>query len=190
MARPRSEDKQQALLDAATEIVSAQGLAAPTAQIARRAGVAEGTLFRYFPTKDDLLNALYLHLKRGFAQAITERLEADAPLSQRARAVWNGYIDWGIRNPAACRALNQLSVSDRIGTEARACAARLFPDMKAISGDCRFEGLEPAGAVEMADAMMNAIAQVTMSFAAAQPARANEYKAAGFEAAWRALNKA
>ena len=49
MARPRSEDKHQALLEAATEIVASHGLAAPTAQIARRAGVAEGTLFRCAP---------------------------------------------------------------------------------------------------------------------------------------------
>ena len=40
MARPRSEDKQIALLEAATEVVAEQGLAAPTSLIAKRAGVA------------------------------------------------------------------------------------------------------------------------------------------------------
>ena len=58
MARPRSEDKQIALLEAATNVVAEQGLGAPTSLIAKRAGVAEGTLFRYFATKDELLTCL------------------------------------------------------------------------------------------------------------------------------------
>lgn len=52
MARPKSEDKKQALLEAATQAIAQSGIAASTAVIARNAGVAEGTLFRYFATKD------------------------------------------------------------------------------------------------------------------------------------------
>ncbi len=66
MARPKSEDKKQALLEAATAAFAQSGIAASTALIARNAGVAEGTLFRYFATKDDLLNALYLGLPRSW----------------------------------------------------------------------------------------------------------------------------
>ena len=63
MARPKSEDKKQALLDAATSAIAQYGIAASTALIARRAGVAEGTLFCDFATKYDSLNAPYLHLQ-------------------------------------------------------------------------------------------------------------------------------
>ncbi|ELF6582189.1 helix-turn-helix transcriptional regulator [Salmonella enterica] len=52
MARPKSEDKKQALLEAATQAIAQSGIAASTAAIARNAGVAEGTLFRYFATKE------------------------------------------------------------------------------------------------------------------------------------------
>ena len=72
MTRPRSEDKQIALLEAATAVVAEQGLGAPTSLIAKRAGVAEGTLFRYFPTKDGLLNALYLDIKRSLAESMRD----------------------------------------------------------------------------------------------------------------------
>lgn len=58
MARPKSEDKKQALLEAATAAFAQSGIAASTSAIARSAGVAEGTLFRYFATKDELLNEL------------------------------------------------------------------------------------------------------------------------------------
>lgn len=41
MARPKSEDKKQALLDAATTAFAQSGIAASTALIARKAGVAK-----------------------------------------------------------------------------------------------------------------------------------------------------
>lgn len=63
MARPKSEDKKLALLEAATTAFAQSGVAASTAVIARNAGVAEGTLFRYFATKDDLINELYLFIE-------------------------------------------------------------------------------------------------------------------------------
>ncbi|ETE51884.1 HTH-type transcriptional repressor Bm3R1 [Salmonella enterica subsp. enterica serovar Infantis str. 119944] len=65
MARPKSEDKKQALLEAATQAIAQSGIAASTAVIARNAGVAEGTLFRYFATKDELINHVVFAFKAG-----------------------------------------------------------------------------------------------------------------------------
>lgn len=79
MARPKSEDKKQALLEAATAAFAQSGIAASTALIARNAGVAEGTLFRYFATKDDLLNALYLHLKQDQSRSHHHRAKRAYP---------------------------------------------------------------------------------------------------------------
>jgi AcrR family transcriptional regulator len=42
MARPESEDKRDALMAAATRVIAAQGLSAPTAVIAGEAGVSNG----------------------------------------------------------------------------------------------------------------------------------------------------
>ena len=63
MARVRSPEKRSAILQAAVREIAENGLAAPTAQIAKRAGVAAGTLFTYFASKEALLNQLYLELK-------------------------------------------------------------------------------------------------------------------------------
>ncbi|MBU2670171.1 TetR/AcrR family transcriptional regulator; helix-turn-helix transcriptional regulator [Actinoplanes bogorensis] len=49
-----------ALLAAATEEFAERGLEASVADIARRAGIGKGTVFRHFPTKDDLLAAVVL----------------------------------------------------------------------------------------------------------------------------------
>jgi AcrR family transcriptional regulator len=62
MARARSPDKRIAILCAAVHEIAETGLAASTAKIAGRAGVATGTLFTYFANKKELLNELYFEL--------------------------------------------------------------------------------------------------------------------------------
>ena len=73
MARPLCEDKRDAILAAAAELVAALGTSAPTAKIAKGAGVAEGTLFTYFPDKDALLAALFLDIEGELAGALLDR---------------------------------------------------------------------------------------------------------------------
>ena len=92
MARPKSEDKRTAILEAATEVVAMLGVSAPTAKIAKGAGVAEGTLFTYFANKDELLNRLYLELKMDLRDADDYRLpcrqELDRPESPRLGSLY------------------------------------------------------------------------------------------------------
>lgn len=101
MARPKSEDKKQALLEAATQAIAQSGIAASTAVIARNAGVAEGTLFRYFATKDELINTLYLHLKQDLCQSMIMELDRSiTDAKTMTRFIWNSYISWGLNHPA------------------------------------------------------------------------------------------
>jgi AcrR family transcriptional regulator len=63
VARPTSPEKRRSLLLAAARAVGEQGVLATTSGIAKYAGVAEGTLFTYFESKDSLFQSLYLDLK-------------------------------------------------------------------------------------------------------------------------------
>jgi AcrR family transcriptional regulator len=58
------------ILGAAEEVFAEQGAAASTEEVARRAGVAIGTVFRHFPTKDDLLAAIMKELAARFAAEV------------------------------------------------------------------------------------------------------------------------
>ena len=88
MARPRSKDKRNALMAAATRVIVTQGLSAPTATIAQEAGVSNGSLFTYFETKADMFNQLYLELKAGMASAALEGLPAEAELREQVFHIW------------------------------------------------------------------------------------------------------
>ncbi|MFI6846296.1 TetR/AcrR family transcriptional regulator [Kitasatospora sp. NBC_00085] len=65
------------LLDAATEIFTTRGVGVPTEEVARAAGVGVGTLFRHFPTKEALLEAVMVRRLEELA-ALTARLAAEA----------------------------------------------------------------------------------------------------------------
>ena len=108
MARPLSEDKRTAILEAATELVAMLGVSAPTAKIAKGAGVAEGTLFTYFANKDELLNRLYQELKTDLRDAIMAGYPADKSLIDRSRHFWDRYIGWGLAHPLKRRAMRLL----------------------------------------------------------------------------------
>jgi AcrR family transcriptional regulator len=59
-----------ALVAAAHEVFAEQGLGAPMAEVARRAGVGIATLFRRFPARDDLITATFAATMSDYARAI------------------------------------------------------------------------------------------------------------------------
>ncbi|MES1260075.1 MAG: helix-turn-helix domain-containing protein, partial [Gemmatimonadota bacterium] len=65
------------LLEAARELFTTTGYHATTTPIlAKRAGVAEGTIYRHFPSKQALLNAAYQDVQRWGAVAVREATTA------------------------------------------------------------------------------------------------------------------
>jgi len=71
---------------------------APTSAISAAAGVAEGTLFTYFKTKDELLNELYRELRKEMDREMVDYpFTADA--HTRLRYVWDRYLSLAIEYP-------------------------------------------------------------------------------------------
>jgi len=58
------------ILVAAEEVFATKGASASTEEVASRAGVAIGTVFRHFPTKDDLLRAVMKELLRRLMEEL------------------------------------------------------------------------------------------------------------------------
>ncbi len=73
----------------------------------------EGMMFRYFATKDGLINTLYLHLKAGSLPVNDNGLDRSiTDAKMMTRFIWNSYISWGLNHPARHRAIRQLAVSE------------------------------------------------------------------------------
>jgi AcrR family transcriptional regulator len=67
------------VLDAATEVFAEAGPEASIDEIARRAGVGHGTVFRRFPTKDDLMFAVIERRVEEMQSIAREALASDDP---------------------------------------------------------------------------------------------------------------
>lgn len=190
MARPRSPDKHDAILAAAARALAEDGASATTARIARLAGVAEGTVFTYFDTKDALLNALYVSLKAGMRDAMMTGYPEHAPAERAMRHAWNGYVSWGVANPDGRRALQQLGVSGRIDDAHRAAGAEGFGAISALlrAQVAATGGLGVDDAHAFCAALFTSIAETAMESIAREPALADAYREAGFRALWAVLH--
>jgi AcrR family transcriptional regulator len=187
MARPRSADKRDALLAAAARVIAAQGLSAPTAVIAREAGVSNGSLFTYFETKADLFSQLYLELKTGMAAASMDGLAAEAPLREQFSRVWSNWMRWATSDPDSRRALALLDVSDDIAPQTRAASHQAMADVAGMLERARSRGPMRDVPMEFVVALMNSLADATMDFMISDPANADEHRRAGFDALCRML---
>lgn len=187
MARPKSEDKRNAILAAAATVIAEQGLAAPTARIARVAGVAEGTLFTYFDNKDVLLNALYLEIKGELREQMMANYPAHASVRERAQYVWDKFVDWGVAQPEKRRAMAQLAVSERLTEQSRSTGMQSFAHINEMIQTSVASGALRDQPPAFVSAIMSALAETTMDFIVREPADAQRYRQAGFDAFWNAI---
>lgn len=179
-----------AILLAATEVVAKLGIEAPTALIAKEAGVAEGTLFTYFASKDVLLNELYLQIKTEVRDAMMPGYPlADSPRN-RALYTWRALIGWGARNPTKRRAMNVLALSGRVTAESKAVGARAFATFAVLLGEVVSASLMHEVPVSFVAALMGAMAETTTEAVIQDQGSASLLTDAGFDAFWRAVGYA
>jgi AcrR family transcriptional regulator len=94
--RPLRADAQRNLariLDAAREVFAEEGIEATVAEVAERAGVGTATIFRRFPTKDDLLAAVVEQRLEDIAQKGREALAGENAMKGLDR-----LMRWGIES--------------------------------------------------------------------------------------------
>lgn len=77
--RADAERNRERILAAAREVFAEQGLDASTNEVARRAGVGVATLFRRFPTRDDLVGAVFAEKMADYVDAVDAALENPDP---------------------------------------------------------------------------------------------------------------
>lgn len=93
------KDKRTAILEAALKLFTERGFhGTSTAQISKEAGVATGTLFNYFPTKEDLINSLYFEVKGELSQAMGKDIEYENIFQDKLRKIWLNLVRWGVDN--------------------------------------------------------------------------------------------
>ncbi len=117
MARPK-EHQPATILTAALRLFRSEGVSVSTARIAKAAGVSNGTLFNYFPTKQALIDALYVSIKDDLAESVGV-LDDHVPVESRMRQVWDRWFGWARANRDAHLVMNLLHQSGLASLEAQ-----------------------------------------------------------------------
>ncbi|WP_405100364.1 TetR/AcrR family transcriptional regulator [Micromonospora sp. NBC_01412] len=136
MPRADATRNRQSLLDAASAELAAHGLEVSIARIAARAGVAKGTVFNHFPTKEDLVAEIFGDRVAGLV-ALGEQLREEAdPESALLRFMAAG-IELQANDRSFCEAATAISRAD---PRVRAASERMAQVAEALTGRARDAG--------------------------------------------------
>jgi AcrR family transcriptional regulator len=98
--RPHESEKAEAVLKAALELFVERGFHGTSVpSVAERAGVAAGTIYHYFASKEALVNALYTRWKGAVGAQLLTDFPAAAPFREQFRCVWERMADFAIAHP-------------------------------------------------------------------------------------------
>ncbi len=119
--------KREAILDAALELFVERGFhgtAVPA--VADRAGVGAGTIYRYFASKEALVNALYQQAKGAISEHVLDDFPTDAAPRELLNVMWTRMAQWVIANPRAFAFLELHHHASYLDEDSRAIEDRLF----------------------------------------------------------------
>src|SRR5580658_6250527 len=93
-------DKSEAILRAALDLFVERGFHGTSVpSVAEKAGVATGTIYHYFKSKEALVNALFQTLKQRILDQVIVDFPFSAPMREQFRAAWGRMAAFAVKNP-------------------------------------------------------------------------------------------
>src|SRR6218665_707964 len=89
-----SPDKRERILAAASKLIVQNGLQCSMSAIADEAGVATGSLYNYFKSKEDLVSGVYGRVATAMSEQVAEDADPALPHEARIQRYISAYIDF------------------------------------------------------------------------------------------------
>jgi TetR/AcrR family transcriptional regulator, repressor of fatR-cypB operon len=126
-------DKREAILDAALQLFVERGFfGTAVPEIAERAGVGAGTIYRYFESKEALVNAIYRQEKQHFAHVVLDDFPPTVPTREQFRLLWMRMAKFASEHTDAFIFLELHHHQRYLDAESRAVEARMLELFTAI----------------------------------------------------------
>ncbi len=188
MAHRKIQDKQRAILEAAVAVFAVRGFwDTPTSLISKTAGVADGTLFNYFTTKDELINAVYLEIKRELAVTLLQGLSDYMSVRDKMRHIWDHYIEWGMHHQDRFKVLHQIESSYSLDERVKLEGNEPFVVIERLARESIERGEFRNYPVEYLAAFMDNHAVMTIRFIMMSEGKQVNYQKIGFEMLWNSI---
>lgn len=181
--------KSEKILKAALGLFIENGFhGTPTSKIAKEAGVANGTLFHYFKTKEELINELYLFIKKNLRHYQLENYIESQSTYEKVKHVWYQTVKWGIENPQEYIFHQQFHSSPYINSISRKQGALSFQHLR----DILQEGIDNESIinedVEFINGYVSASSFAFITYAIKHPQKVTDKLIErGFKMAWHSI---
>ena len=189
---PRKRDPKgtrDRLVRAALELFTTQGYhASTTPEIAKKAGVAEGTIYRHFASKEQMLNEIYRAGVRLFVTVVKET-PMTVPAPERLERIATGWRDIALRNPPVVHLVWVNRVKNLLDPRSRDAAKELRDEVEKLIASGKSAGLVRPGAVEVwADIWMQLVTLMLERVANKEWTPDQAAPRLAVEAAWAAIS--
>ena len=190
MVRKLSPEKREKFLNSALKLFVANGVKnTSTAAIAKEAGTASGTLFLYFPTKQNLIDELVLQISREQSETITLLLEGEQTAQEMFQNIWDGSIRWFMENLLAYQYIQQVRDSGMISAEITQETGQLFSFYYEAVQKGLSEGSIKPYPIELIGELLyrDIVAVMNLILAQPDPTQQEEYLNLGFDIFWNGI---
>lgn len=187
MVRKLDPEKRETFLNAALKLFVSNGVqTTSTAKIAQEAGTAAGTLFIYFPTKQDLINELILKISREQSENTKAMLKPSLSAQDTFLTIWQSSIHWFLENLASYQYIQQIRDSGIIPDEVTQETERYFDYYFEAIQKGVSEGIIKPYALELVGTFLyyDIVAVMNQLIASADESKQEETIQIGFELFW------
>jgi AcrR family transcriptional regulator len=184
--------KREAILAAALTLFVRNGFeGAPTSAISKEAGVATGTLFFYFRTKEELVDTLYLGIKEEAAAAMCLGVDDESGVRAKLRRVWINGVRWGTAYPEKLRFMEQFARSGYVSQSAHEAGMAHFVFLQDLVQEGIREGVIRDSDPQLLFCMMAAALSGLISRVTSldNPHKRDEIMRQGLELVWGGVGK-
>lgn len=182
----------QRLIRSALELFTTRGYHdTTTAQIAKKAGIAEGTIYRHFASKQHLVNELYRAAQRWAARIVQETARDPEAGTARARltAVAHGLVEGATQETAIVKLGLLEPLSAIIDDESRKTERDFRTALERIVAEGKAQGTVRAGAVDVwAGVWLSVISHALRKIVAGDWKPGDTSVRLVIDAAWRSIS--
>lgn len=115
--------------------------ATPMSAIAKAAGSGMGTIYNYFATKEELVNAIYLYIKRSEIALVLKSIDPAASLKSRFLNYYTSFINFYLKYPESFAFMDQMQNSPVIHSSTKEEGKAAFMPVIALIQQGQEEGI-------------------------------------------------